>query len=569
MAILNKININPQKQKLIIYIFLIVVTFAVFYQVKTFGFINVDDQSAFIGNSHVQSGITLDGIYWAFSTSYTNIWHPLTYLSYMFDYQLYGLNAGGYHITNLIIHILSVLLLFWFFNRMTGMIWRSAFIAAFFAFHPNHVESVAWISGRKDVLSTFFWMLTLCFYVYYTEKPVIKRYLLVLLGFVCGLMSKSMVVTLPVVMILLDYWPLKRFESKKDNLFLWQFKEKTPFFILSAVFSIMTLFFWRNSLETNIPMSFRLKNAPVAFMTYLEKILWPHDIHFWHLFSDQLLLSHVLGASILIILISIAVIVMMKRRPYLFVGWFWYAITLLPVVGIIKYGVMFMHEHYTYLPSIGIGIMLVWGVPSLFPCSNMRKKILFPLGIIFLAVMAIISWQQCSYWKNSFTLFSHGVKITSGNDLAMEHLQLGRFLFAEGKIKEAIEHFNEVVSIKSYYADALVYNERGVAYAKLGQYQRAIEDFNKAISISSANINSHNYNYRGLVYAKLGQYQNAISDFNEAIQLNPYYADSYNNRAIFYLKQKNYFLFCSNARKACMLGNCKTWEASKNEAYCR
>ena len=269
---LNKLNINPRKQKLIVYIALTVVTLAVFWQVNQYDFINFDDPVYVTENSHIQSGITLDGFRWAFSTTYADLWHPLTWLSLMFDYQLHGLNAGGYHLTNLILHILSTLLLFWLFNRMTGAIWRSAFVAAFFALHPLHVESVAWIAERKDVLSAFFWMLTLCLYVYYTEKPVIKRYLPVVFSFVLALMSKPMVVTLPVIMILLDYWPLNRFESRKiatipanDMLVsinkeekkdlnpkwterklsetriagiipLWQIWEKIPFFILSAVF---------------------------------------------------------------------------------------------------------------------------------------------------------------------------------------------------------------------------------------------------------------------------------------------------------------------------------------------
>ncbi|MFZ3103433.1 MAG: glycosyltransferase family 39 protein [Smithella sp.] len=201
-------------------------TLAVFWQVNQYDFINIDDEVYATENLHVRSGITLDGLRWAFSTTYAEFWHPLTWLSLMLDYQLYGLNAGGYHLTNLILHILSTLLLFWLFNRMTGMIWRSAFVAALFALHPLHVESVAWIAERKDVLSAFFFMLTLCLYVYYTEKPDIKKYLLVLFSFTCGLMSKSIVVTLPVILILLDYWPLNRFESKKNNLILWQLKEK-------------------------------------------------------------------------------------------------------------------------------------------------------------------------------------------------------------------------------------------------------------------------------------------------------------------------------------------------------
>ncbi len=301
----------------------------------------------------------------------------------MLDYQLYGLNAGGYHLTNLILHILSALFLFWLFNRMTGAVWKSAFVAAIFALHPLHVESVAWISERKDVLSAFFWMLTLCLYVYYTEKPVIKRYLLVLFCFVCALMSKPMVVTLPVIMILLDYWPLKRFESKitGNNLTevlpvkvsLWPLWEKIPFLILSAVLIVMTLYSPDKPSVKVFPLGSRIANMPVSVMTYLEKTLWPRDLAIFYPFSEQLPIWQVLGAAAGILVISAAVIIMMRRLPYLFVGWLWYAITLLPVIGIFQVGGFSMADRYHYLPSIGIAVMLAWGIP-LFLKAKIRAK---------------------------------------------------------------------------------------------------------------------------------------------------------------------------------------------------
>ncbi|MGD0169110.1 MAG: hypothetical protein ABSE54_05235 [Smithella sp.] len=356
---LNKINISPEKQKLIIYIVLILATLAVFWQVNQYSFVNFDDHVYVTQNIHIQSGITLDGCRWALGTHYLGLWNPLVWLSFMFDYQLYGLNAGSYHLTNLILHILSALLLFWLFNRMTGAIWKSAFVAAFFALHPLHVESVAWIAERKDVLSAFFWMLTLCLYVYYTEKPVIKRYLPVVFSFVVALMSKPMVVTLPVIMILLDYWPLGRFELRKSDLMLWQLREKIPFFILSAVLVFITLY--NPSQQDTSLKAFslipRLANAPVAFVTYLEKTFWPHDMAVFYPFSDQLPVWQVLEATILIIVISVTVIVMAKRLPYLFVGWMWYAITIAPVIGIIQISVTApyaMADRYHYLPETGL-----------------------------------------------------------------------------------------------------------------------------------------------------------------------------------------------------------------------
>jgi tetratricopeptide (TPR) repeat protein len=565
---LNKINISPKKQIMIVYIVLIVVTLAVFWQVNQHDFINLDDNVYVTENSNIQSGITLDGLRWAFSTTYAEFWHPLTWLSLMLDYQLFGLNAGGYHLTNLILHIMSALLLFWLFNRMTGSIWRSAFVAALFALHPLHVESVAWIAERKDVLSAFFWMLTLCLYVYYTEKPVIKRYLLVLLCFVCGLMSKTMVVTLPIVMILLDYWPLDRLGSqKKGNISpshdqklpgtkimgiipSWQLREKIPFFIFSAFFSIITLYAQYNPSAQRFSLGSRIANAPVSFVAYLGKTFWPQDLTVLYPFSDQLPVWQILGAALLIIVISIAVIAAVKRFPYLFVGWLWYAITLLPVIGIVQIGGGHsMADRYTYIPLIGIFIMLVWGIPSLIKSENMRRKIVFPAGIAVLGILTVLTWQQCGYWQNSIKLFNHALRITKNNYFA--HSAFGLALFDEGKIEEAIEHYNKALSITPDYAG--VYSNRGNAYAKLGQYQRAINDYNETIRLKPDY--SPVYINRGIAYAKLGQYQQAIADYNETIRLKPDYVEAYNGKGNAYTKLGRYQLAIEEYNKAIRLNH--------------
>ena len=465
----------------------------------------------------------------------------------MLDYQLFGFNAGGYHMTNLILHILSTLLLFWLFNRITGAMWKSAFVAAFFALHPLHVESVAWIAERKDVLSTFFWMLTLCLYVYYTEKPIIRRYLLVLFSFVCALMSKPMVVTLPVVMILLDYWPLRRFESKKGNLVFWQLKEKIPFFILSAVLVIFTIY-TPIKLETYIkrfPFSSRIANSLVSFVAYLAKTFWPRDMTAFYPFPAQIPVWKICGASLLILVISVALILMLKRLPYLFVGWLWYAITILPVIGIIPFGATYsMTDRYHYLPSVGIVIMLAWGIPSLIKSEQPRNNILFPAGTIFLFIMAFLSWNQCGYWKNSVELWKHALEVTKNNYLA--HNNFGLALFAEGKTDEAINHYNKAIRIAPDYA--ITYNNRGLSYFSLGQYQLAIENFNKAISIVPTFTDAY-YN-RGLTYGNLGQYQQAIEAYNKAIDLSPNDIKSYNNRGLSYFNLGQYQLAIENFNKA-------------------
>jgi tetratricopeptide (TPR) repeat protein len=591
---LNKININSKEQILIIYIVLAVVTLAVFWQVSQYDFIGLDDFEYIVNNSHIQSGITLDGVRWAFSTTNQNLWNPLIWLSLMFDYQLFGLNAGGYHMTNLILHILSTLLLFWLFKRMTNEIWKSAFIAAVFALHPLHVESVAWVSERKDVLSAFFWMLTLCFY----EKPAIKRYLLVLFSFVCSLMSKSMVVTLPVIMILIDYWPLGRFQSKKGSLLLWQLWEKTPFFVLSAVLAIITFYaMYDPTIKDYFPLGSRFANAPVSFVTYLGKTFWPHDMTIFYPFVKQLPIWQVWGAVLLILLISVAVIAMMKRMPYLLIGWLWYAITLLPVMGIIQNGYYAMADRYTYLPSIGIAIMLAWGIPPLFPREDIRKKILIPAEMAVLSILAILAWQQCGYWKNSFHLFNHAVLVTKDNYLA--HNSLGTALTYAGKYEEAIEHCNKAIRIKPDYANAYVgrafiyyntgqyeqaledlnvairlqpdyvdiYLNMGITYNKLRQFHMAIENYNKAIQIQPERIDF--YNGRGYAYANLNKYQIAIEDFNTAIRLKPDFAESYKYRGFAYLRQGNNELGCLDAHRACDLGDCELLELAKRKGICR
>jgi tetratricopeptide (TPR) repeat protein len=567
----------------------------------------------------------------------------------MFDYQLHGLNAGGYHVTNLILHVLSTLLLFWLFNRMTGAVWRSAFVAALFALHPLHVESVAWISERKDVLSAFFWMLTLCLYVYYTEKPVIRRYLLVLFSFALALMSKPMVVTLPVVMILLDYWPLDRLQSRKvminvpqvtpiatnkgkkknksksdtvnktvnknispspvrklpepkiGGIFpLWQLQEKIPFFILSAILVIVSLYNPNASAGQLIPFGARIANSLVTFVIYLEKTFWPHNMAVYYPFPSHIPIWQVIGASLLIILITISVIITAKRWPYLFAGWFWFAITIAPVIGIIQISVSApyaMADRYHYLPSIGIAVGLAWGIPCLFKREDIQKKILLPAGIAALFIMAVLSWQQCGYWKNSIELWSHVIRVTKDNALAhvnrgTAYDDLGNYQFAIedynealrlkpddadvyynrgntyasglGRHERAIEDYNEAIRIKPY---AQTYNNRGYSYDKLGQYQRAIGDYNQAIHLKPDNVKF--FFNRGLAYAKLGQNQSAIQDFNEAIRLKPDSADAYDRRGTVHLMQGQNELGCPDAQKACELGDCKLLEMAKGKGVCR
>jgi protein O-mannosyl-transferase len=412
-----------------------------------------------------------------------------------------------------------------------------------------------------------------------------------------ALMSKPMVVTLPVIMILFDYWPLRRFESKKGNLVLWQLKEKTPFFILSVVFTIITFFAQYKLYLECFPPGFRITRVLVSFVSYLEKIFWPHNLAVYYPFSNQVQVWQAIVAALLIIVISTAVIAAVKRLPYLFVGWLWYAITILPVIGIFQASAKAISDHYSYLPSIGITIMLAWGIPLLFPSEEIRKKILFPASVTVIVIMAVLTWHQCGYWKNCLTLYGHALKVTKDNAIA--HNLLALKLDKDGNINEAMYHYNEAIRIipdfsevyfnkgntyarlgqyqiaidnynesirfKPYYAEA--YNARGCAFADTGQYLKAMENFNEAIRLEKDYGDAY-YN-RGLTNTKLRQYQLAFEDFNESIRMKPNNSDAYYNRGVIYLNNGDIEFGCQDARKACNLGNCTLLESATGKGLCR
>jgi tetratricopeptide (TPR) repeat protein len=565
-----------KKYVYIIVVLLAAVTVAVYGQVRTFDFVNFDDNIYITENQHTKAGISPEGISRAFSSKFFNLWIPLVRISFMLDHELYGLNAGGYHLTNLLLHILSTLLLFGLLHRMTGALWKSAFVAAFFALHPLHVESVAWVSERKDVLSAFFWMLTLYLYVYYTEKPAVKRYLLVLCAFALGLMSKPMVVTLPAIMILLDYWPLKRFEARKDNVFLWQLREKALFFVLSAISVIVVLNLPQKILgvfdEFNhqspevFPLLSRVKNALIAFVTYLEKTFFPYDLAVFYPIPTYIPTWQAAAASFLIISISAAIILKARRHPYLFVGWFWHAIAIAPVIGIIRIGSHVIADRYTYLPSVGIAIMLAWGIPLLFKNESVRKKVLFPAAVAVLIILSVLTWQQCGYWKDSKTLFSRALQVTENNFIAHNHLAMA--FVQKRQFDQAIDHFNEAIRIKSNYYHA--YYNRGIAFYTMGETLAALDDFKKTVSLIPDNLKYVTaYFNLAAIYHNLGDYQAAIENYNKAILIKPDYAVAFNNRALVYFHQGNHQMGCADARKACALRYCRALQIARAEGWCR
>jgi Tfp pilus assembly protein PilF len=556
-------KIGRGKKIVTVCIVLTLLCIAVFGQALWFDFIRFDDPAYVTDNTRVQSPLTLDGLKWLFLNTDAGFWHPLTWLSFMMDHRFFGLNSGGYHLTNLLLHLLNTLLLFWLFHRMTKEIWPSALIAAFFALHPLHVETVAWISKRKDLLSAFFWMLSLCAYVDYTEKENAKQYLLVMLFFTLALMSKPMAVTLPVVMIILDFWPLKRLSARKD--IISQLKEKSPFFLLAAVFSLITVYIRYdrgNPFVNTIPFSYRLANAPVALVTYLKKTFLPYDLAVFYPFPSDVPVDQVIIASVVLIVISVAVVLWVKKMPLLLAGWLWYVVTLLPVLGIIQVSERAFSDNYTYLPLIGVTVMFVWGIGSWSTNQALRKRILLPAAILTILVLSLLSWKQCSTWQNSITVFGHAARVTKNNFLA--HTNLAFAFSLQGKNEEALYHFSEVIRINPHFPEG--YYNRATTYGEMGRYALAMEDFQKAIALKPDYVDAH-YNM-GTVYAKTGRYHDAIKKYDEALRINPNYVLAYCGRGLAYLLQGKNEPGCRDARKACELGRCELLEKYRGNGQC-
>ncbi len=572
---------NKNLTSVLICLALAILTVIIFWSLKDCGFINFDDDFYVYENAYVQSGLNWNSVIQAFSFELVEIsgnWHPLTWLSLMFDHQIFGLSPSGYHLINLLFHVMNTILLFLVLRQMTKTLWPSALVACLFAIHPLHVESVAWIAERKDVLSTFFWMLTMGAYSYYVEHPGVRRYFLVLLFFVLGLMAKSMLVTLPFVLLLLDYWPLRRFqkikpdpkvqaEVPKRSTIYPLFREKAPLFVLAILSGIATYIAQQNkgyvqSLEL-FPLSVRIGNAFVAYIIYIKKMIWPSNLAVFYPHSSLLVPWQVLGSVFLLIAITLVVIWRAKKFPYLATGWLWYIGTLVPVIGIVKVGNQALADRYTYIPLIGLFIIVAWGVPDLFKKWNHRKEIFWTSAALSILCLSIITWTQVNYWRNNITLYDYTLKVTEDNWIIYN--SRGNAYKGLGNYKQAIEDYNRTIEIKPNCAVA--YYNRGIAYYKLGNYRQAIEDYSEAIEIRPAYVEA--YNNRGTVYNILDNCHQAIEDYNKAIQIKPGHVSAYNNRALIYLKQGDNISGCRDARKACELGNCKLLEFVNTRRLCR
>jgi tetratricopeptide (TPR) repeat protein len=449
---------------------LAVVTLLIYLPVLHNGFVNYDDPDYITNNPHVQAGLTWPGIVWAFRSTEASNWHPLTWISHMADCQLFGMNPAGHHLVNVLFHTANTVLLFLLLNRLTGLrseasaphtgaLWRSAFVAALFAWHPLHVESVAWASERKDVLSAFFWMLSLLAYAGYARESTVQSpkskvfYALALLAFACGLMSKPMVVTLPFVLLLLDFWPLNRIRSAEFGvrsagaLLL----EKIPFFALTIASCVVTRLVQGGALWSTTALSFhfRLANAAMSYVRYIEKMFWPADLALIYPYPHYWPLAGVIVAALLLAMCSILAILWAKRFPYLAVGWFWYLGTLVPAIGLVQAGIQSMADRYTYLPAIGLFIVVVWGLNDFLNFHPQKAKIAAVAGSLALAGCLAVSSIQLNYWRNSLALFLHTVEVTTDN-YAAENC-LGTALENIGKKDEAAKLYAESVRVEPDY----------------------------------------------------------------------------------------------------------------------
>jgi tetratricopeptide (TPR) repeat protein len=520
--------------------FLIFAVILVFGQTASHDFVNLDDAAYVYENWHVNRGLTGEGIAWAITARRASNWHPLTWLSHMLDCQFYALKPGGHHLTNVFLHAAAAVLLFLAFWRMTEALWPSAWVAAVFAIHPLRVESVAWVAERKDVLSGLFFTLTLWLYARYVERPSSwGRYLFMLVSFALGLTAKPMLVTLPFVLLLLDYWPLARLSPHRagnqedeaspprpDRLIVRLVVEKIPLFVLAAASCVVTFAAQRNAMPSleQMPFAVRAANAAVNYVAYLGKMLYPAGLAILYPVSKEPPPTlEVISAVSLLLAISVAAFVARRKCPYLLFGWLWYLGTLVPVIGLVQVGNQAMADRYTYLTQIGLCTALAWGAARLAGSWPYRRWPFATVAAFVVAGLMVSAWQQAWHWRNSLMLWSHTLAGISPNPLA--HNALGDVLADHGQVDAAIAQYEKALEISPDFARA--HNNLGSALASRGQVDAAIVQYEKALEIKPDLAQAHNN--LGNALASRGQVDAAIARYEKALEISPDYAQAHNN----------------------------------------
>ncbi len=519
---------RQKRHDLLVIGFLILATGAVYWQVGGHEFIYFDDDRYVFRNARVLDGLSWQDVRWALTATEVSNWHPLTWLSHLVDGQFYGSSARGHHLTNLAFHIANSVLLFLLLLRMTSGRWRSALVAALFALHPLHVESVAWVSERKDVLSTFFWWLALWLYADYARSPSRGRYLGVLLAFALGLMAKSMLVTLPFTLLLLDYWPLRRLELEWRSIGRLC-REKLPLFVLSAAVSGLTVVAQRGgdaiiSME-RFPLDVRLGNAIVAYASYLLMTVWPIPLAAYYPHPAEIPLGSALGAALLLVVLSIGVLRLGRARPYLLVGWGWYLGTLVPVIGLVQVGAQAMADRYTYVPLVGVFIILAWGGHELTARWRQPERARAVLAAAALCALSACTWLQAARWRDTVTLFEHTLKVTERNPMA--HGILGTALGHMGEVDQSIVHYLEALRLRPGLAEA--HNNLGIALFRKGDLDEAIGHYREALRIKPEGPTAHT-NLGAALYTQ-GRLEEAVAHYREALRVKPGSPETHNNLA--------------------------------------
>jgi Tfp pilus assembly protein PilF len=530
-------------------------TLAVYAPMLFHPFINYDDSQYLLDNPHVATGLSIENIRWAFTSIYQANWHPLTWISHMLDVQLFGLGPFGHHLTSLLLHEINTLLLFIYLLQATGDRWRSACVAALFALHPLHVESVAWVAERKDLLSTLFFMTTLLAYSCYSRKPSISGYLTTLGSFALGLMCKPMLVTLPFLLLLLDFWPLNRFSREPLHRLT---VEKLPFLALTAASCWVTYIAQQTGVfNPSLPLALKLANSLTAYVTYLIKMLWPARLAILYPFNHEILPWKVIAAGAFLLVLTVLVMRKGRSHPYLPVGWFWYLGTLVPVIGLVNIGYQATADRYTYIPLIGIFIMVVWLGADAVAGRQGRKATLVIAAAVILICLAITSRWQLGFWQSSSTLFARTIAVTRNNYVACNNLgaalqlegkldeamvayeaslaikpsqapphnNIGLILAAQGKLNEAVRYYTTALSLAPGYRDA-GYN-LGVALSRQGMLEDAVVQFARVINLKLGSNDQINRFATGLQLIKAGRYSEATAKFDEAIRVDPLNAKVY------------------------------------------
>lgn len=506
-------------------ILIALITLASFWQVLQHDFISYDDNDYVTVNMAVRQGLSVDGIKWAFSAFHAANWHPLTWLSHMLDVELFGLNPAGHHGVNLALHLVNALLLFWLLQRWTGFVGRSLFVALLFAVHPLHVESVAWVAERKDLLSTLFWLLTMWAYAGYARTPSLGRYLTVVILFALGLMAKQMLVTLPLVLLLMDYWPLSRFSTLK-----WRgeggqpglkllLAEKIPLLALSLGAALITLKAQESGgallKSGGHPFLVNAGNAVISYAAYIGKMFWPAELALFYPFDPARVTAlKVAGAVLLLAALTLLVLARARKRPYLVFGWFWYLVTLIPVIGFVKVGGQSMADRYTYVPLIGLFLMLAWGggeAAAKWRDNGVRGALV--AGTIVVALLSLLTVRQVGYWRDSYGLYQRALAVVEENWLA--HNNMGILLAQNYRQAEALYHFQESVRINPQSADG--FRNLGNLYQMAGRNAEALEAFRQAVRLAPGDAEAH---FRlGYGYLMSGNPQLAYQEYQQLMLL--------------------------------------------------